>query len=249
MLSPDGVIMCKCDKKRANWYLSRNLAEIVSDDPLIFRLLFVPNGHGTAGDTYSLLEKENRCVVCGKEHDLTKHHIVPYMYRKHLPMNIKSRNAHDVVLICNTCHHEYEEEAMKLKNEINIELTGDIIRSGAFDRSVFQKVHIAKMCRTLARNGHKIYESRRKEMIKDISESLGQEATPELIQSIVDNFNFKNPYHHVTYDPGALAVNSLGDDTKKIKEFVEMWRRHFIDVAQPKFLSPHWEIERELTRA
>ena len=31
MLALDGTMLCRCDEKKINWYLSRGLAELVSD--------------------------------------------------------------------------------------------------------------------------------------------------------------------------------------------------------------------------
>jgi hypothetical protein len=37
LMSPDGAILCKCDLKKINWYLDRNLGEIVAQDPLTLK--------------------------------------------------------------------------------------------------------------------------------------------------------------------------------------------------------------------
>ena len=47
MLAPDGQQLCFCDFKKMTWYVSRNLAEIISEDPPIFRLYFEPNARSS----------------------------------------------------------------------------------------------------------------------------------------------------------------------------------------------------------
>ena len=59
--------MFRCCKKKAIWYLDRNLGTKVSENPLIIQLTFVPKGIGHIDDPYFLQEMHNRCVVCGSE--------------------------------------------------------------------------------------------------------------------------------------------------------------------------------------
>lgn len=86
MISPEGKVLCRCGPKKVNWYLSRGLAKVVSEDPLVIQLNFEPAGKGEDGDAYQLAEKDNNCVVCGRDDYNTKHHIVEYEYRQHMPV-------------------------------------------------------------------------------------------------------------------------------------------------------------------
>ena len=97
VLSPDGHLMFRCDEKKANWYIKRNLAEIISNDPLIVKLKFQPKGLGNHNKKYGLSVIENICVVCGSDEFLTRHHVVPTCYRKFFPLEKKSHNFHDVL--------------------------------------------------------------------------------------------------------------------------------------------------------
>lgn len=47
------------------WPLSCS-SELVSEEPLIVRLLFEPSGRPDSQKDYYLTAKENLCVVCGK---------------------------------------------------------------------------------------------------------------------------------------------------------------------------------------
>jgi 5-methylcytosine-specific restriction endonuclease McrA len=119
MVSTDGGFLAFTDKKRMNWYVSRNLAILI--DKTTYQLNFATEGDGNwdKGDYYKLA-LENKCVVCGDNEELTRHHIVPSQYRKLLSIKYKGRNSYDIVAICNTCHAKYEREADKLKEHILI---------------------------------------------------------------------------------------------------------------------------------
>ena len=69
--------------------------------------------------------------------ELTKHHIVPYMYSKWLPIEYKSHNSHDIVLLTRDEHYRYEIEATKLKNLIAKKL--NILTLHEYSRKMNQK--------------------------------------------------------------------------------------------------------------
>ncbi len=64
VLDCDNRFLFYTNQKKINWYLKRNLAEIVSHDPLIIKLLFHNKGIGQRGDNYHSQVLLNRCVVC-----------------------------------------------------------------------------------------------------------------------------------------------------------------------------------------
>ncbi len=75
MLSPEGEVLCVISKRKATWYISKNIAgrrhersndvELVSEEPVVIKLKFQPNGKGHVGDDYYLAPKDNQCVACG----------------------------------------------------------------------------------------------------------------------------------------------------------------------------------------
>ena len=115
---PSGETMFHGDNEKALWYLNRNLVEVISRDPPVLRFTFSPGGPGHVGDEYYLTSKANRCVVCGAEEGLNRHHVVPSVYRRHLPPEVKDHSHHDVLLMCLSCHEKYEDEANQLKAEL-----------------------------------------------------------------------------------------------------------------------------------
>ena len=45
ILSPTGLKLSNCDKKKIEWYLSKDLAETIQTEPFfIIKLKFFPNG-------------------------------------------------------------------------------------------------------------------------------------------------------------------------------------------------------------
>ena len=74
VLSPEGILMFRCDQKKANWYLNRDLADPINNDPLVIKLKFEPKGLGNHAKPFGLTEMVNKCVNCGSEEFLTKHH-------------------------------------------------------------------------------------------------------------------------------------------------------------------------------
>lgn len=239
---PDGNLLFLCINKKATWYLDRNLATIINKEPLEIQLNFQPKGFGHQGDNYALSEKMNKCVVCGRENDLTRHHIVPYTYRKHFPEQIKSHNSHDVVPICSKCHAEYEEEhaielkyifaerfnaELELKTQINSDLT-----------------IVVKYAKVLLEHGCNIPYSRKKQIIQTIRQyhgPLGRLNKILLMYAYVDLSETKTETH------GHIVVNRLIEDDL-LQWFVETWREHFIFSMNPLYMPEHWNIKRPIER-
>ena len=87
-----------------------------SGDSLSIRLNFEPNGRAEDDeDDYYLAANRNMCVVCGKDKDYARFHIVPSIYRTHLPESLKSHRSHDVVLMCFDCLSLSLNEQHKVK--------------------------------------------------------------------------------------------------------------------------------------
>ena len=69
-------------------------------------------------DDYHKQKIENKCVCCGQSTNLTRHHVVPYMYRKNFHNKFKDHSHHDVLPVCYECHRKYELEADNYKLEL-----------------------------------------------------------------------------------------------------------------------------------
>ena len=104
-MAPDGEILCTLGRKNADWYLSKDLAEQVKEDPFTIRLKSEPNWRPVrVCDKYYQTPKIIRCVVCGQTESCVRKNIVPKEYLKHFPDIMKNYQSHDVLLLCVTCH-------------------------------------------------------------------------------------------------------------------------------------------------
>jgi 5-methylcytosine-specific restriction endonuclease McrA len=232
--------MFRCNSEKAWWYLSRDLAEIISTEPDCIRvkLKFTPKGAGHHGDDFYLGTRENKCVVCGEFRNLTRHHIVPYHYRRELPLEAKSRNYHDVVLLCDACHRRYEEHARDLKVEIARRYNAPLTKSAEESVLIESKKHqVAKK----AASAIELHRSmlppdvlRRK--LDEVAKYLGHDPTDEEIRelSLSQHLGTTIASRH------AEKVVAQVD----IQEFVEMWRFHFLSKMKPQHMPKHWNPKR-----
>lgn len=127
--SKAGKLMFRCDEKKRQWYLSRNLAEAISENAI--KLIFDAKGTGEPADILSL-EKKNECVVCGVTdyERLTPHHIIPREFRVYFPENLKSHSSLFVVCLCVDCHRKYESEfASNVRKQLRLKYNSKTSKS------------------------------------------------------------------------------------------------------------------------
>lgn len=230
--SPEGILMFRCGEKKAMWYVKRNLGEIIQDDPKIVQLKFQPNGLGNHQKKYGLTEMLNKCVVCGTDEYLTRHHVVPHCYRKFFPESIKSHNFHDVLSLCIECHENYERKATDFKMEL-AEIYKSPINGDLLDN--IDLIKIRKLASCLINNSHQMPKYRITEVKNEIKSYLGLKKLHIKRLENIMNLEFKiiNRTH------GELVVDKIED----IEEFMKSWRKHFIENNECKFLPKDWSIE------
>jgi len=224
--------MCRMGKKRVDWYVERGLAKVVSLDPHTIQLLFEPNGLGNYNDEYYLAEKDNACVVCGSQDELTKHHALPRCFRKHFPSCLKRYDSHDVLLVCRPCHEDYEVHATELKKK----LVG-CTNITAMEEGDVAHIRAIKAAKTLLRYGDSIPDDSALRLMLRIEEYAG-DFSDEIVQKLSEE-KFGG-YHSA--DVWKEAVSNIKD----YNEFTRMWREHFVEVMQPKHLPEHWDISRQI---
>lgn len=233
ILAPDGELLFLTLKKRAEWYLKRDLAKLTDIETI--QLTFEPKNRSSKDDKYNLAKKENKCVVCGSEDIelLTRHHIVPYEYRKYFPEEIKSRSSHDVVPICREHHNEYELIADDLKKDIL--LMYDIINDDKIAQCRDKALKYAK----LLLNNKNIPIDRLEQIRADFVLYSGIQ---DLSESSIIYFceNNKKPKNI-----SQMVVEKLLEKNE-LENFVKMWRKHFIKIMNPKYMPEHWSIDRRI---
>ncbi|XP_059661076.1 protein RRP6-like 3 isoform X2 [Cornus florida] len=118
----DGRLLCYCDRRKLEWYLRRDLAKLVEDDPPGIMLLFEPKGRPEdEGNEFYIHSKKNICVGCGEGNHYLRYRIIPSCYRVHFPEHLKSHRSHDIVLLCVDCHEIAHTAAEKYKRQVAAE--------------------------------------------------------------------------------------------------------------------------------
>lgn len=234
--SPTGELMFRCLEKRAKWYLDRNLATTIGNDPLSIKLNFVPKGKGEAIDVLKM-ERKNKCVVCGTENIdvLTKHHLVPFVYRQHFPNNRKQHSSLFVVPICRDCHFKYENEfANQLKSVLAEAYSAPI--NGDFDNDRDKTI---KIIRCLKQFNDRIPQDRRdflKEKLKQNLNDLGINGNLDF--SLEENLDLVK--EQLEQESKEQANQSHGktvvDRILNFDEFEKMWAKHFVDSMKPEHM-------------
>lgn len=236
MLHPDGQLMCRTSMRRAQWFLQKNLASWVIKD-IEFQLNFVPAGYGKSDIPYYTVAHQNRCVVCGVEHNLNKHHVFPTVFRKNMPLLYKSSNSFDVLPICIDCHEIYENEGNKLKEQIVQEYLG---RSTIHEMTESQKKNI-KIIRarnfiaSLDENEQIVRQNKTIKPPKDVIEQYKRIASQELYET-ADSAHW------------GKQVMDIVLRNQEEQAFVEKWRKHFVETMNPQFLPEYWSVDHLLEK-
>lgn len=235
--SPDNELMFRCMEKRINWYLKRNLATIIRENPLAIKLNFTPNGKGSLVKSI----RNNQCVVCGEENleQLTRHHIIPYEYRKYFPRDLKEHNAIYVVPLCLLCHEKYERYADEFKKQIEEKFNAP--RQNNFQNYNYIEKHIT----TILRYKDLIPENRLKEIKQILSKSMSSEFDMNFVESDCDD-NTKLELHLKNIQATGYSKNNHAEIVIKtcqdLDGFSKRWVVHFIETMNPQFM-PDFLIE------
>lgn len=242
VLNVHGELIFRCHDERASWYLSRGLAQVVSQDPadqLVIQLNFETKGKGNLGDEFYLSEKENRCVVCGCYDLLTKHHTIPRFYRRNFPLSLKSRNSFDILVLCIPCHSLYESYADRYRKELSKKY--DVPFSGVGPRydPILRKVRRAAVA--LHYHGPKMKPPQLERNLQIIRSYLGKETIVKDDLGILMQVNTDNRLH---MDHGVALMQKVVD----IEEFIFGWRSHFVQTMQPGFLPTGWDQYRPVKK-
>lgn len=248
---PNGTLMFLCVEKRARWYLDRNLATVIEDDPLTIKLTFEPSGSGagelsTEETEYLLGIKHNHCVVCGTDDlsILTRHHVVPTEYRKFFPLKYKSRSSHDVVVICQKHHNEYENNhALKLKRSLEKSLGVESVKSVYTGMLKWVKANrYAKMLMD-PDMAIKLPKSRVYYFMKEIQKNFGDMSIVEVAE--IDALkHFREKIEVVSKS----VVEKLEEDPVAIQDFIMLWRKNFIEAMNPQYLPKGWSINHQINK-
>jgi hypothetical protein len=231
--APDGVNLSRCGRKKFRWYLNNGLADVVSDDPPTIRLRFEPSGREGVNDPYLLEGKPNICVVCGDESHLTRHHIIPYCFIRHMALEYKVDIIRDIFPLCRPCHNEYEkfswDKREELLNRFDISIENQKTKRSQSKRA-------SSAAHTIINHQDKIPENRKIELFKIIHDFLGKDHVTE--QELVD-------LQECLSKPNINISRMVAEKVQDYNEFAKEWRTHFVNTMQPKFMPEAWKIDRK----
>jgi hypothetical protein len=110
-----GEPIFRCGARRGKFYLRKGYAVEVSDGTLRFtddttekKLSYLYDGKLSP---FFMEVKNDRCVVCGKDHNLTRHHVVPRRHKRKLALDVRKRIS-NILFLCMECHHRYEDQQL-----------------------------------------------------------------------------------------------------------------------------------------
>ena len=275
MLAPDGQQLCFCDFKKMSWYLERNLAKLISNDPPVFKLIFEPNARGCVDENlkssnFYIESRTNCCVICGKTENYLRFHVIPILYRSCFPENLKSHKSHDVVLLCLSCHERarkvYEQKKEEISKRYNVPL--NVMSDGK--NNYLKLIQFIKKCKVIKKNKNKnlpeIAETKLKKNLKEIFDTLMENSQEfknfveknKIICNKEDDIddNFLNIFcdkfivddKNIPEGKKNLHGKLVIEKVKDLKEFIMEWRQFFLDSFQPKFLPKEWSVKHEIVR-
>lgn len=237
--APDGQLLSRCRQRKADWYLEQGLAELIETDPFKIRLLFEPAGRINADHPLIINERGNICVVCGSGKMLTKHHIVPSCFVQYLPLRIKFAAMHDIVVLCEDCHSQYEYEGHRKKVEYSVQY--DCPLGGRYSKQLWEKARVGRNADMLLKGP--LHEKHREALRRFVTGWLGREPNNIDLVELAKNKNCCTKQNPEYITLGQHVIEQIGD---KHQEFFEEWRQHFVDTMDPKFMSLGWDVKNDI---
>ena len=236
ILHPSGDRMCFCDGKKIRWYLKKGLAKQVDEKTI--QLLFEPKGIGNLhlSDVYKN-NMSNKCVICGTDKNLTKHHIVPYQYRKHFPDVLKSHNHFDILPVCIEHHEEYEREADLFNAKLAKE-AGIVTKNNQKLPEVVKAEKLNAIIMTLESKWDDIPPQRRDVLLREIGDHFG---VVDIDKTSISSFRQEIAKETPSVSPASVIVSHQKD----LREFIVRWRKHFVDNMKPQFMPEGWIQDHE----
>ena len=237
--SPDGIFMFHANKRKLNFYIKTNLVEKIGDKK--YQLTFVPGGvgNGNKGETFAI-PRENRCVVTGitDYQVLTRHHIVPLVFRKHFPLEEK-RNFQWVVFIEDKHHRDYTVEEHKFYNELAKKYNVPSILE--FSSEYNDKLLVYRLAKNLLCHGDKMPSDKKGNLELNFVQLSGLQPTVENLMKYKKPSLKKKDVPEIEIVPGGFG-KAIVAHIKDYQEFNLMWLNHFVETMKPQFLPEDLKI-------
>lgn len=248
---PDGDFMFFHTERKMNSMLKHGLVNIIDEEKKIAQLTFMPKGKGVdKDDVFMNTRKERKCVVCGVEDDLTRHHVVPRTFRTHFPEKFKNSNAHDILFVCSKHHEQYERCADVLKAEYfnRYEIESIVPIQTKIMSKIKMRLSFIYHLENMLYTGN-IHWSKLDYKLRNVL-SLEQD-TPltlnqvEYLKSVYEEkLKYAREFFKNEGSSKFLVDKILEEGT--LEEFVKTWRQHFVNNAKPEYLPLGWSVNRRI---
>ena len=174
--------------------------------------------------------------------------VVPHSFRRLMPHSIKSRDSHDIVLLCLRCYTlcEAAYERQRARAFATHGIARDTSRLEAIDGRSARCRSAANALLSDASGRSKLPAERRRQLESDLADEIGLESrsalTPEIMREAAQppvrrpRDGFKSPEERLLE-----AICSQGG-TDALHAFVASWRRLFVDTLAPTHLPTGWSI-------
>lgn len=227
ILAMDGVLLGFCGKRKSNWYLKRGLAvEDRYGDCNAIKLQFEPQGRYGQVMAAVIGPRKNQCVVCGSEENLTRHHVVPYCFRRYMK-EWNHHNSFDVVILCEKHHQAYEKKANRMKD--------GLMRQSKIPNHMYMSAEESDVYKTyrkavaVSKYMKHMPEETRIRLVIEVCTFFGY-PVDETTVNLVANLDMERNKNHNAYQ-------SIVDDLDgNVRDFIKMWASHFFKLMKPKFM-------------
>lgn len=221
--SSENVLISYTSKKKALKLLRWERAEIFSEEPFIIKM---KKNLKSPLPINVLVPRENICVCCGTDKNLTRHHVIPHEYSKFMNVKFKKYNYGNVLAACYQCHQNYEREAYKLKLQLAERYNAPFV-----DRN---SISTYALCYTILNSENIPYQK-----ILELYDKLSKitnlpriELTEEFMINKLEETHRTNLKSH-----SEIVWESIKDSAE---DFIIMWKNHFLEFAKPNFLPEFW---------
>ncbi|CAK1548737.1 unnamed protein product [Leptosia nina] len=243
--APDGELLCTCDTKKAKWYVEKELADVITEEPLTVRLRFEPAGRsvGEVGKYYQLT-KQNVCVVCGEHNSYIRKNVVPREYRKHFPEVMKDHSSHDVVLLCVSCHQRSNMRDQAVRERLAQTCDApfaDHVRAMYIEDVECKKVRSAARALLYQARKHVLPPARRKELENILLQNFPAHdmVTEELLNEAAEMSIF---VENADYESHGHKVTEFYLEQGGLLRLEELWREHFLQSMKPQYMPKLWSV-------
>uniref|UniRef100_A0A6B2L2E8 3'-5' exonuclease domain-containing protein n=1 Tax=Arcella intermedia TaxID=1963864 RepID=A0A6B2L2E8_9EUKA len=246
MLAPNGDALCSINKKKVQWYLDRDLAELVQSEPeVIIKLKIEPQGRGHAGSEYYLAKKENKCVVCNSDKSYVRFSIIPHSYRRYMPLEIKDHSSHDIVLLCQECHRRASLFSESLRKKLKAERKEPNKKEKPY-KIDNEKKNVRMAAVTLMKKGQ-LPPARAEELTNILKTYFQKQEITQADYELASKLEYKEKI-----DEEDSHEKRVVDELKtpdQIQQFFVRWRQHFLDTMKPQFLPTGWSLHHPINHS